>query len=63
MLCDRLEVELEEKRLREREKMMAELQLLKDAAQKDIDNQREEYEEKLAQLAQDMVSHCTSTVL
>ena len=35
--------------------MMAELQVMKEAAQKDIDHQKEEYEERLAQLAREMV--------
>ncbi len=51
----RLEAELEERRLKEREALMGELQSLRDAAQKDMDYQRVEYEEKLANLTRDMV--------
>ena len=34
---------------------MAELQVMKEATQKDIDDQRVEYEERLAELAREMV--------
>ncbi len=51
----RLEAELEERRLREREALMGELQSQKDAAQKDMDKQRKEYEERLANLTTEMV--------
>ena len=53
---DRLEAELEEKRLREREEMMAELQAMKEAAQREMDRQRTDYEDRITQLASDMVS-------
>ena len=55
-MCYRLEAELEERRLKEREALMTELQLLKDAAQKDMDHQKEEYEERVARLSRDLVS-------
>lgn len=47
---------MEERRLKEREALMTELQLLKDAAQKDMDHQKEEYEERVARLSRDLVS-------
>lgn len=53
---NRLEAELEEKRLREREEMMAELQAMKDAAQVEMDRQKTDYELRITQLARDMVS-------
>ena len=54
-LCYRLEAELEERRLKEREALMTEYQLLKDAAQKDIDDQKEAYEEKMSRLTRELV--------
>lgn len=52
----RLEAELEEKRLQEREEMMAELQAMKEAAQVEMDRQRTDYEHRISQLSKDMVS-------
>lgn len=48
-------MELEEKRLREREEMMRELQAMKEAAQQEMDQQREDYKRKLTELEGQMV--------
>lgn len=46
---------MEEKRLREREAMMVELQSIKDAAQEEMDRQKSLYEQRLTDLAREMV--------
>ena len=52
----RLEAELEERRLREREELMCELQAMKEAAQVEMDRQKTDYETRISQLSKDMVS-------
>ena len=54
-LSTRLEAELEEKRLREREQLMSEIQMMKEAAQMEMDRQRGDYEDKLKELESQMV--------
>ena len=54
-LLPRIEAELEQKRLAEREELMRELQEMKEKAQDEMDQQREDYEIRLRELEMEMV--------
>ena len=51
----RLEAELEAKRAKERDEMMRELQAIKEAAQREIEAQKDQYHEHLEKLSSKMV--------
>ena len=51
----RLEAELEAKRTKEKEEMMKELQAIKDAAQREMETQKGQFQEHLEQLSSKMV--------